>query len=153
MSIFADFLYKLTPRDEQVTPLEMITFSSGSTASAGRTVYTAAATNYTVPSGRILILTSFAVNAYNNAGVVDQLNGYVDVNGGAAYYCNFFARQLASAAAGSVYGGAASLEGSRLYVPPGREISASAGFSISNASNSVSFTLSGILIPRGNIAL
>jgi len=143
--MFPEFLYKLTPRDEQVTPLEVVTFRSSLDANSA-TVNSAL---YTVPLGKVLLLrtatvecdpvygtttcTSVRIDMYKDSSVPIvlgmQKNEYTGVIDAPAVLQN------------------------PVVVPEGWILKGVANYDVANAGNGIAFSMCGILIPRGNFAI
>lgn len=147
MPSFPEYLYKLTARDEQVTPLEIFSvFDTDSVALAQITLLSP----YVVPEGKILIL--------NNVDYeVDAGGAQFPLNAGLTY---FPPRQSGSA------GNLASVNFDAMLstpckesiqcdiaLPGGSSLLGVANFSAGGIANTFSISLYGILIPRGNFAV
>lgn len=144
MALFPDWLYKLTPRDEQVTPLEIINTWAQNDLTVDQ--YTRA---YTVPEGKILLLTGFTWRIQTDyTGILDPEVGLDDVS------------VLGQNTLLHISG----LSGLDQYVtynqtgewiiPPGKTIVGTATISgMAGTFASSALTIWGLLIPRGNFAV
>jgi hypothetical protein len=142
---FPEFLYKLTARDMQVTPLEIVIVTANNSAPATN-IQTQL---YTVPKGKILLLDT--VSFFEVAGAAQKfLNGRISVTGqnGSTIIAG---RSAASATAGIPY--ADSVEFNSVAIGEGNIITVTNIFDSGVASNSSTNGLTGILIPRGNFAI
>lgn len=142
--MFPEFLFKLTARDEQVTPLEAITYA-GQTANANASVVATA--DYTVPMGRVLALTSCGVYMGSAAGVTPQTGIVyaVDPSGNQA----IVHAETYTAAAGAI----AATGGGVVYLPENFILRGQGTWSGAGLFNSINLTFTGVLIPRGNFAV
>lgn len=150
MSAFPDFLYRLTPRDEQVTPLEIV---SNRLYGAAIASVIASSGVYVVPTGKILVLSSFWVQTIAGAAqtalhssVIIQPNNSL---GNAAEIWGAGISGASAAASTTTQGNSPS----EIYLPQGCAIYASAAFSAGAAANTCNFSFVGVLIPRGNFAV
>lgn len=141
-------LYDLTPRDEQVTPLEVFNFrQSVATATANIVV-----TIPIIPKCRILLITH--IHAFLSPGSAQNIvNYFVDAKIDSrtdvlALY------QAAVAGVGFAPNTADTINyPCYIFVKPGSIISLDASFNTGVAVNTAGLSISGILIPRGNIAI
>lgn len=146
MSGFPDFLYRLTPRDEQVTPLEILNLRLTASTAA-----TDVATNiYTVPLGKVLVCSAYGLRGEGGAAQYSEslwIEIYTDPTmptllGGSL-------NAYPSAAQRSYSHGVAS----QIIVPEGWQLRGRGTFSAGAAANNVFLGINGILIPRGNFAI
>jgi len=144
--MFPDFLYRLTPRDEQVTPLDIVTFRSGVSSNA-TTVNSGA---YTVPLGRVLKVNSMSLEQDCNQAATDVVEGRVDMYLDSSVPIVLMCSQSSSTEPNYHLNQAFQND---LFIPEGWSMRGIGGFTVADADNQVIFTMSGILIPRGNFAI
>jgi len=145
---FPDYLYKLTPRDAQVTPLEIVQTSGGVSQA---TVTVGSGNIYTVPKGKVLAISSLC-------GVGAAGAGQTFLSWWAQYLVNGSLNNSVIIAGGTLTSGAGQLNtinpmNNMIYIPEGGVINGTGYFSGSAAANSFALHLTGLLIPRGNIAI
>ena len=144
MSFFPDWIYRFTPRDEQVTPLEIVTVTQTAGAVANATRTTA---SYTVPTGRILILKHLALEAIPGAAqfmlraetFILSVAPFSQTLTGITNTTTFTDRFL--------WG-----QSINVVVPSGGVINTTFTFNAGVAANNGNQYLTGLLIPRGNFA-
>jgi hypothetical protein len=143
-------LYDLTPRDLQVTPIEIVNRSI--VVQALSTLVTV--NGDVVPVGKLLMLRSLSwVSLPATGQILTQSTASVFDNFSAAIDYNFMLRTSAD---GILWGASvcdAHMWTGEIIVPPGRLLTASAQFNSGAALNTVRLSYSGILIPRGNVAI
>lgn len=144
MANLPDFLYKLTERDQQVTPIEIV-LNTANNSAAGTQLQIQI---YTVPKGKILLLETVGVFAIPGTSQYLVNWGLVVSNG--AQSCIVAGSQnpvttSLSYKGGQVFGPMSVGEGSILTV--------NGIFNAGANSNSFTAAFSGILIPRGNYAI
>lgn len=148
MSIFPDWLYKLTPRDEQVTPLEFVTHYFFNTTAAAQVTAT---DTYTVPAGKILAPTNIGMALYPGAAQ-KPMESYIyskyDAAGSDLLY--HWAKKYDPNAAARFNLASNDLP---LLIPSGTVLFAVAEFSAGVNANSFEGHIQGVLIPRGNFAI
>jgi len=155
---FPEYLYRLTPRDEQVTPLEFVTQRLTNTVSNTTTVSSSA---YTVPLGKLFLLQSsvmrFSCDAIASIGLY-ALTAFIDPTT-TAPGVSYDNANLDGATNGHTndgttirwrFGGAYP----DILVPEGWQIYAqSTNDALAGSLATVDLQISGILIPRGNFAI
>lgn len=142
--MIGDFLYELTPRDLQVTPLEL-DFQEQVLNQAAATIQP----SFVVPQGRVLILRSALAEALGGGG---QTVSVIQIH---------FLRQNSTQAFKIisdliVAGAPASAElawSGLVLIPPGASVVALCQYSAGVAVNTARLYTTGILIPRGNLAI
>lgn len=147
MSLFPDWLFKLTPRDEQVTPLDLVTFWTDYNTGAGATT----SLPYTVPDGKVLVLSSAAVRAWPDVAenITYMSISYQDSVGNDII---IMAKDGPGNTGVSLPQVCAPNSVAGQIIPSGAQI---VGYALSNGVGDVQlrFSLSGVLIPRGNVAV
>lgn len=149
MSNFPDFIYRLTPRDEQVTPLESVTYYHTESLVSTYVDIDESLGAYRVPAGKILLVNTLAVDF--SAGAAQNLDSYK------IYLKNSSATNDATLTGHSRiltgrYGTQGHMFGS-IIVPSEWYICAVALFSAGAAANQITLGMTGTLIPRGNFAI
>lgn len=147
--LIPEWLFRLTPRDEQVTPIEIVNHTT-STGSAATTV-TSFDDLYTVPKGKVLLVTSIGLGLQGGAGQT-PLGAYVQAfpAGSSTEAVTFYGRNITPTA--SVQGFDATFDGG-VFLPEDYYVYATSKWSAGANSNTLRFSMGGILIPRGNIAI
>lgn len=148
MSGFPDFLYRLTPRDEQVTPLELY-FERYAYADTAALVGDAI---FTTPNNRLLILTGVTIAMIAGAAQ-NPLYSILDYTAADGSGPNI---ELAVRTWTATTGTNVCLHersNGPLIIPPSSRLTLTGAFSAGVASNSVVATLQGYYIPRGNFAV
>lgn len=143
--LFPDFLFRLTPRDEQVTPIETIDTQMGDNGMVLKQGFT---NPYTVPLGRVLILQSVSLIA-NPAGAdwCTASTLYIDYGGRSnIIYSQSFQKDVSIQ---KISGGLAV----PLYIPQNQTLTGINFYGLGTAGATNFLYLSGILIPRGNFAI
>jgi len=142
---FPEFLYKLTARDMQVTPLEIVTVTANNSG-LSTNIQTQL---YTVPKGKILLLDTVSFFEVPGSGQ-KFLCGRVSITGqnGSTIIAG---RNANNATAGISYED--SVEFNSLAIGEGNIITVTNIFDSGVASNSSTNGLTGVLIPRGNFAI
>jgi len=140
MSAFPDWVYKFTPRDEQVTPLEILNLEKKDEDT--NTYFNG--TVYTVPDDRVLILNSAHQTTYAGAGQTPVAFSCWYSKGGQNVY-------LLQKNVGTRYN--INQQFAQMIVAPGAVIYHDAEFSAALNNNILWTYLNGILIPRGNFAI
>jgi len=145
MSVFPDFLFRLSPRDEQVTPLEIVNiYFYGAPASSTQV----SSNTYTVPKGKVLLVNS--VGAYMYAGAAQKAQDVVLINNtstGNVFYhwshdWNADIGQFRTACSNTSF-----ILGENYAVKMLGE------FDVGAVDNYFEGHINGILIPRGNFAI
>lgn len=144
MSNFPDWVYKFTPRDEQVTPLEIFINADNKTLAS---TYLEVPV-FVVPLDRILILTSVTFQVLAGAGQsADYSHLYFTGSGGSVYTA------IAKAWERRVAGVEIATIDCEVHIPGGTTIVAANFFDVGAVDNIAEHTVTGILIPRGNFAI
>lgn len=147
-------LYRLTARDLQLTPLELVWRSQLITQNAPTITIT-----YTVPKDRVLIIhhgeaqgvadgatsvqrLQIAVTYQVSIRLADTLQAGGAIPGAIGYSRS----NLAIGAAGLLWDG-------EVYCPPESLVQGTASFGAAGAGNNLQFGISGIFIPRGNFSV
>jgi len=141
--MIGDYLYRLTPRDEQTTPIDLIAqLTTVSVASAGPLLG-----RWQVPRSQVLDLTFLA--GYAVAGAAQTVSNIFltiqDPNGQQVWNLG---RVNPVALDGIV-----AVYPNRLIVPSGFFIQVSATFNAGVAINQLNSHIGGVLLPRGNTSL
>lgn len=149
MALFPDYLYELTARDEQVMPIEILYHSFGASTSTNAT-QVFMPINYTVPADRILCLTTLNADVTAGAAQLALSTFFNFFLGGSTTIRPLSISHNRAPAVRSI----GCLTVPYLYVPPNTTIQAVSLFDAGAASNtSGQVTMSGILLPRGNIQI
>lgn len=146
MTIFPEFLYRLTPRDEQVTPLDMINFDFGVFSDTSASLMTTA--SYTVPDGKIFALTSATVFLEGGAAQFPKVWSIIMTYGGTSFYVSGGTLPCIAAANFSLGSTTAPY-----FCQPGSVITLGGEFNAGVNANNIGGSINGILIPRGNFAI
>jgi len=144
--IFPDYLFKLTPRDEQTTPLESVVFQANKVAINSTTLST---DGYTVPNGKIFIPNSFGMEVEPGAaqnGITTRV--YIEDLSSAATFM-IYGRTIKQVANTTSNVG----DFSNLLVMENYYIYAEADFDGFASANTFKFSMTGVLIPRGNFVI
>lgn len=154
MAIFPDWLYSFTPRDQQVTPLEILNVSYG--GSDNDTFVSAG--SYLVPKDKVLIISSVTASLTSDDVANSKplswwlRTGKVDMGGGAysltgKYFGGNALDNLDYVADSQTHG--------QIYVPPENYVWGESQFNydLLGTINYFSIDIHGILIPRGNFAI
>lgn len=145
MASIIDYLYELTPRDQQVTPFELVSINiNGSTAGASLVTST-----YTVPQGRILVVSSCLVSIQCGVGSKPR-NALVESTDTQSVAVGLFAKNY-QVLANNTHIDANSFN--EVWCGPGDVIDGYCEWDTAVAGNALSVTVRGILIPRGNVAV
>lgn len=143
MSSFPDFLFKLTPRDEQTTPLELVIWNS-SKSGAISTLTTPEI--YEVPPGKLLLINHLEAECIATApNVIDYINIYADSI--SPTFTLAFKGYIGAAVYKDIL-----INNDPVILSPGDTLYAQASFS-GAIGNSLNFSFKGLLIPRGNFAV
>jgi len=142
MASFPDFLYRLTPRDEQVTQIEALNIRlTGSTA----TTITSTSV-YTVPLGKNLLINSVGILADSASSYpwYVYLEAYLDASVPVLLFGD-----------DTNYGLDEMMKGGPMncLIPEGWSVRATGRFNAALANNNVFLGLNGVLIPRGNVSI
>lgn len=141
---FPPFLYQLTPRDDQVTWLEVL-FERVTGAALATTVFTGV---YVIPKGRILLLQNVEAFAQSGAGqTCSRISVFVDNLGSNPSY------NVASFTFPTPLLNASFCHNPGILVGEGKQVRAEATFNAGANSNSLILSIAGMLIPRGNFAI
>jgi len=148
MSHFPEYLYRLTARDEQVTPLEIVNVFGTSGALATPTPPIAAFG--TVPKGKIFLITS--VNATLIPGGAQlplswQLQVFRPGVSNVGLCSGSFSGTTTAAL--PLYGS----KGGPFYIPEDYQFVGQSVFNAGAANNSFRLDITGIYIPRGNFQI
>ena len=101
MTTFPDFLFKLTERDRQVTPLEFVQFDLSSGVAAAASLTTG---SYTVPKGKMLFVQN--INFFMRPGAGQTADSaYVGAAVGGSSTIPFWGKSFRLAAAVDVFEG------------------------------------------------
>lgn len=149
MGSFPDWIYRFTARDEQTTPLELV--SAGITlADAGNATITGDI--YTVPASKLLVVTSVGFLGIPDALITQQgvRMYWAPPNDGAGNAFLIYARSNVLGAA-QIQQNNADFNG--VILPSGAVVTAGVKFSGTSAGNTCIASLCGTLIPRGNFAV
>lgn len=154
MSRFPDFLYSLTPRDEQVTGIEIVNHQFGTMSTAANVSSTPSSGNYTVPKGKVLIINSltFFARAFATGQTIWAALRAIPIAGGSQVY------YLAAGSPGnSLTTGLdnyfPATNAAHIIIPENYTLSIEMQFTVAGASSVFNGALNGILIPRGTIAI
>lgn len=143
--MIGDFLYRLTPRDEQVTPLDVLFETRNATAVA----VSVSANIEQSALARFLALKTLVVFAEPGAGAsIERLQVILQDR-----ILGFTVSELAHQRIAPGVALEINLSYNDLLIPPGYNILATASFNVAAAGNSVNLSIGGILIPRGNLSL
>jgi hypothetical protein len=141
--VIADRLFRLTARDSQVTPLDIVLHQDTGTFNS-----TGIAVRYTVPNTSVLLLSSYFAEANAGAAQVAQiLFGEITLPFG--QIGTFFDVLRQAAGTNLRMRG----EPAQVMVPPGYSVRFEAVFSAAVAANALTAALTGVLVPRGNTGL
>lgn len=146
MATFPDYLYRLTPRDEQVTPLEIVIESANNTLNNVQVD----ATLYTVPQGKMFNLKSVALASESPVANTPQELKLNVTYGGSTI------RLIQSpmvVRVGTTLDFGAYSQFTDVWLPSGAVIYARAEFDVAAATNKVIGSITGVLVPRGNFAV
>lgn len=147
MSHFPDWIYKFTPRDEQVTPLEL--YDSGTDVVVFGASYQT--TLGTVPKGRILLLDNINVQLTSGAAVVPLAYILHTVNaipfGSSIVGCQ---APTTETSAGVPWFNNKNTSGT--IIEPDKTLYITTFFS-GAAANRTEVKIRGVMIPRGNFAV
>lgn len=144
MSAIPDFLYRLTHRDMQVTPLEIYTTRQSGT-NAATSVNTG---SITVPLGKVFVMTTCSM-VQQSAGVANCQSAYIQ-----AYIDSLNPIEIASMRWPTFSTTESRFSASPMaYIPEGWTIKGTAKWDAALAGNNIYMMLSGVLIPRGNFAV
>lgn len=146
MSI-GDFLYQLTARDRQVTGLEAVFFDFGLGSVAATNV--ACPFTYTVPRGRALKVNSASLVMLPGA-TADNSNAYIIASDSSGQSYQIYAKTFYQTTGRQARSADFSPE---LVIPAGVVLSAVGVFSNATAANQIQAGFSGLLLPRGSIAI
>lgn len=162
MQYFADYLYTLTARDQQVTPIELVDWYSAIVSSATTTVSlgSVAGATYVVPASRVLVLTNWVVESTPGAATTLQLasleiSSRFSGTEGTHFPLNSTPADrlvFSNPTAGS-FTGASGKTMNPVIVPGGGTVGLECVFNSGAAANAIQLFFKGILIPRGNIAI
>ena len=144
MSAVPDFLYRLTTRDLQVTPLEVYTTRQSGTSAATSTN----TGSITVPLGKVLVLTTASM-VQQSAGVANCQSAYIQ-----AYIDSANPIEVSSMRWPTFSTVESRFSMSPMcYIPEGWTVKGTAKWDAALAGNAIYMMLSGVLIPRGNFAI
>lgn len=143
MSAFPDFLFKLTPRDEQVTPLEIVHRRGLLQNDAGGNM----PSFYRVDQSKILIIKSVIFQV--NTGAATTVNDVSLFSNDAQGNSLAIAQVSQSLAANTTWSASYSTD---FFVPPDHDLIGNIDL-LGGAAYDFYITINGILIPRGNFAV
>jgi len=145
---FPDFLYRLTPRDEQVTQLELYfdRYAFSDTAALVGDVL------FTTPNNRILVLTRTSI-AMTAGAAQNPLYSILDYTAadGSGPNIELSVRTWTATTGTNVC--LHETQGGPVYVPPSSRLTLTGAFSAGVNANSVVVNMQGFYIPRGTIAI
>lgn len=149
-------LYQLTPRDQQVTRLDMV-FEDIRTATASASL----TADFVVPNNRVLVLKHCDTNLLAGAAqFVINTSIYAFTGAKTVYITKFANASTLPTGFGYDDRNIANITNSmfmnwdgELYIPPGYTLRASGLFNAGVAVNQIQFNVVGLLIPRGNFAV
>lgn len=151
--MIGDYLYGLTPRDAQVTPLQFFAQNQDQT---GEVTQSALSVSYVLPTGYLCRLTTFCLRAISGGTVFWRTSAvYLDTQTPTGAYSTIF--QLHAEGDANVNGPATYainrsvdlLFDTRLI----RRIKMTVGFSAISGGNYLQSSIAGYLIPAGNSSL
>lgn len=145
--MIGDFLYQLTPRDEQVTPLDLLYQTVGNTA-----VSTSLGASFFTLANRALLLQGLTCIAEGaGAALVQRLQ--VTLQRAAPFtpitIFEFFHRFVPAGVASMDF----QIYPAHLVIAPNHVIVVAVTLSAAVAGNNVNLNVAGINIPRGNLSL
>ena len=150
MSVFPDFLYRLTPRDQQIIPIELVQQK----LTINDTAVDVQTPAYVVPLGRMLILTAVTLQCTPGATAVPNWLQFAMFNRGDTVTNKFviIGRDFEARVPNTgqiTYGG----EFTNPMIPEGSSLVGIGNFTNAVAANDMQVFFMGYLIPRGEIAV
>jgi len=140
--MIGDRLFRVTPRDAQITPLDLIVQRSNRSAAS-----TGMFSAMQVPFSSVLVLKSASLEATGGGAQIAQL-AFISIateNNALTHILNIDrSTTLQRLYLRNDY--------AELYIPPGWFIRADAVFSAAVSNNAVDFSVVGHLVPRGNVS-
>lgn len=144
--MIGDFVYALTPRDEQITQFEYV---HEQVTQAGNAAQTFDYSVYTVPNDRLLVMTRCMISGLGaGANLLQGVVGFVRHLNSDHWFTG--AHLTGSIATFYTHH---EMKGPHVLLEPGAEIRARVTWSAGNAANVAVTNVFGYLIPRGNIAV